>query len=91
MIRAGVIDLETGLGFASNAGNLRLELADFAESLRNPIVGRRDPFPHRLKAFVRGAPEVPNTSLSPCSTKRPLSFPEVVLCKSKRRANSSGN
>src|SRR5882724_1898783 len=32
MIRAGVIDLETGLGFASNAGNLRLELADFAES-----------------------------------------------------------
>jgi Tfp pilus assembly ATPase PilU len=32
MIRAGIIDLETGLGFASNAGNLRLELADFAES-----------------------------------------------------------
>src|SRR6266699_3884568 len=32
MIRAGVIDLEVGLGFASNAGNLRLELADFAES-----------------------------------------------------------
>src|SRR5712675_2203619 len=32
LLRAGVIDLETGLGFASNAGNLRLELADFAES-----------------------------------------------------------
>ena len=32
MIRAGVIDLEVGLGYASNAGNLRLELADFAES-----------------------------------------------------------
>ncbi|MBZ5699733.1 MAG: PilT/PilU family type 4a pilus ATPase [Acidobacteriia bacterium] len=30
MIRAGVIDLEVGLGYASNAGNLRLELADFA-------------------------------------------------------------
>jgi len=32
MIRAGVIDLEVGIGYASNAGNLRLELADFAES-----------------------------------------------------------
>jgi twitching motility protein PilT len=32
MIRAGMIDLEVGLGYASNAGNLRLELADFAES-----------------------------------------------------------
>jgi twitching motility protein PilT len=32
MIRAGTIDLEVGLGYASNAGNLRLELADFAES-----------------------------------------------------------
>ena len=32
MIRAGLIDLEVGLGYASNAGNLRLELADFAES-----------------------------------------------------------
>jgi twitching motility protein PilT len=31
MIRAGIIDMEMGLGFASNAGNLRLELADLAE------------------------------------------------------------
>jgi twitching motility protein PilT len=32
MIRAEIIDLETGLGFASNAGNLRLQLSDLAES-----------------------------------------------------------
>jgi twitching motility protein PilT len=32
MIRAGIVDLETGLGYASNAGNLRLELSDLAES-----------------------------------------------------------
>jgi twitching motility protein PilT len=32
MIRSGIIDLETGLGYASNAGNLRLELADLAEA-----------------------------------------------------------
>src|SRR6202790_3375331 len=32
LIREGVIDLEVGLGYASNPGNLRLELADIAES-----------------------------------------------------------
>lgn len=31
-IRAGIIDYETGLTYATNAGNLRLELADFADS-----------------------------------------------------------
>jgi twitching motility protein PilT len=31
LIRAGTVDLETGLGYASNPGNLRLQLADFAE------------------------------------------------------------
>jgi twitching motility protein PilT len=30
LVRAGVIDLDTGLAYATNAGNLRLELADFA-------------------------------------------------------------
>jgi twitching motility protein PilT len=30
-VRGGVVDFETGLLFSSNAGNLRLELADFAE------------------------------------------------------------
>jgi twitching motility protein PilT len=31
LIRAGILDFETGLGYATNAGNLRLELADLAE------------------------------------------------------------
>ncbi len=30
-IRAGIVDLETGIAFATNAGNLRLEIADFVE------------------------------------------------------------
>jgi twitching motility protein PilT len=29
LVRAGTIDLETGMAYATNAGNLRLELADF--------------------------------------------------------------
>src|SRR5579872_64311 len=33
MIRAGTIDFEVGLSYASNAGNLRLELADLAEEV----------------------------------------------------------
>jgi twitching motility protein PilT len=31
MIRSGAVSMETGLAFSSNAGNLRLELADFKE------------------------------------------------------------
>lgn len=31
LIRAGVIDIETGISYATNAGNLRLQLADLAE------------------------------------------------------------
>jgi Tfp pilus assembly ATPase PilU len=30
-IRNGVVSMETGMAFATNAGNLRLELADFKE------------------------------------------------------------
>jgi twitching motility protein PilT len=36
LIRSGVIDLETGLSFSTNAGNLRLELADFADENAAP-------------------------------------------------------
>jgi twitching motility protein PilT len=34
LIREGVVDFETGLAFATNAGNLRLELADFQEEAK---------------------------------------------------------
>jgi len=34
LIRDGVVELETGLTYATNAGNLRLELADFIENRR---------------------------------------------------------
>jgi twitching motility protein PilT len=32
LIRAGTVDFETGLQFSTNAGNMRLELADYLES-----------------------------------------------------------
>jgi twitching motility protein PilT len=31
LVRAGILDLETGLAYATNSGNLRLELSDVAE------------------------------------------------------------
>ena len=31
LIRAGVVEFETGKSFATNPGNLRLEMADFVE------------------------------------------------------------
>jgi twitching motility protein PilT len=31
LIRAGVVDFETGITYSTNAGNLRLEMADFLD------------------------------------------------------------
>ena len=36
LVRAGTIDLETGLAYATNSGNLRLELADLADEPHDP-------------------------------------------------------
>ena len=36
LIRAGVVDFETGLTYSTNAGNLRLEMADFLEERQHP-------------------------------------------------------
>jgi twitching motility protein PilT len=35
LVRSGVVSMETGLAFSTNAGNLRLELADFTEGSAN--------------------------------------------------------
>jgi len=36
LIRSGVIDFETGFTYATNPGNLRLELADFLDGQEKP-------------------------------------------------------
>jgi twitching motility protein PilT len=35
LIREGIVDFETGLTYSTNAGNLRLEMADYADEPRN--------------------------------------------------------
>ncbi len=36
LIRAGIVDFETGLSYSTNAGNLRLEMADFLDERQRP-------------------------------------------------------
>jgi twitching motility protein PilT len=38
MIRAGVLDLDTGIAYATNPGNLQLELADLAREQADPLL-----------------------------------------------------
>ena len=42
MVRADIIDLQTAFAFATNAGNLRLQLADLADA---PLDGNKSPVP----------------------------------------------
>ena len=42
LVRAGIIDMETAMTFATNAGNLRLELADFVEGQPKPKTAARE-------------------------------------------------
>jgi twitching motility protein PilT len=43
LIRAGIIDLHTGLAYATNAGNLRLEIADFLEDSQGESSAQKPP------------------------------------------------
>ena len=49
-MRAGAIDLQTALSYATNPGNLRLELADLSDKTAGPKTTARD--------RVRGTAEV---------------------------------
>jgi twitching motility protein PilT len=72
MIRAGVIDMEMGLSYCTNQGNLRLCLADFVEAQGNKTAGSRavkpaSVAPKTAPASYSGkpaaAPAVPEPSL----------------------------
>src|SRR5271168_2291970 len=38
LVREGILDLDTGLAYATNPGNLQLELADLARELADPLL-----------------------------------------------------
>ena len=35
LVRAGIVEFDTGLSYSTNTGNLRLEMADFLEERQN--------------------------------------------------------
>jgi len=43
LIRNGIVDFETGLTYSTNAGNLRLELADYLENPRSAAPAKKAP------------------------------------------------
>jgi len=38
MIRAGIVEFDTGMSYSTNAGNLRLEMADFLEGSQSSVL-----------------------------------------------------
>jgi twitching motility protein PilT len=40
LIRAGIVDFETGLSYSTNAGNLRLEMADYVEGQQSGVAAQ---------------------------------------------------
>jgi Tfp pilus assembly ATPase PilU len=38
LVRAGIIDMETGLAYSTNANNLQLELADLSAPEADPLL-----------------------------------------------------
>jgi len=42
LIRAGVVDFETGLAFATNPGNLRLSISDIADETQRDAAEKAD-------------------------------------------------
>jgi len=43
LIRAGIVDFEVGMTYSSNAGNLRLEIADFLDQRPKPLAASKPP------------------------------------------------
>jgi len=47
LIRAGIVDFEVGMTYSSNAGNLRLEMADFVDNRPKPPAASKPADPNR--------------------------------------------
>lgn len=48
-VRDGVVDFETAIGFATNAGNFRLEMQDYLEGLRNRPSKKREALSNEME------------------------------------------
>ena len=78
LVRAGVVDLETGLAFATNPGNLRLALADVCEDSQRAAAAK--PPEKRLeKTPEKTAGQAPEVTSGKTPQKQSDREPEMVI------------
>jgi twitching motility protein PilT len=73
LVRAGTVDLETGLSYATNPGNLRLQLADMSEDAPHKQMAKAVPQQTRVARPVAQAPG------QPARMEKPKAMPEPEL------------
>ena len=71
LIRAGVVDFETGLAFATNPGNLRLSISDIADETQRDAAEKAD----EKTAQIAAAAAKPPAKAPPGATQKPPEKP----------------
>jgi len=71
LIRAGIVDVETGLAFATNPGNLRLCISDIADETQRDAAEKADAKTARDVA----AAAKPPVKAAPSATQKPAAKP----------------
>ena len=68
LIRAGVVDFETGLAFATNPGNLRLCISDIADETQRDAAEKAD---EKTARDVAAAAPKPPVKAAPIAAPKP--------------------
>jgi twitching motility protein PilT len=74
LVRAGTVDLEKGLSYATNPGNLRLQLADMSEDAAQKQMAK--PVAQQSRA---ARPLPPAVAGHPARMEKPKAMPEPEL------------
>jgi twitching motility protein PilT len=68
LIRAGVVDFETGLAFATNPGNLRLSISDIADETQREAAEKED---EKIAQSAAAAAPKPPVKAPPVAAQKP--------------------
>ena len=72
LIRAGVVDFETGLAFATNPGNLRLSISDIADETQRDAAEKED---EKIAQSAAAAAPKPPVKAPPIAAQKPPQKP----------------
>jgi twitching motility protein PilT len=76
LVRGGIVDLETGLSYATNPGNLRLQLADMSEDAPHKQIAKAVPQQARV---ARPLPPAPAAHPARMEKPKAMAEPELEL------------